>query len=157
MQRITTYLTYESQAEEAVKMYTAIFKNSKINHMEYYGDEVPGMGGKVLNADFELDGQRFLALDGGPHFKFEQGFSLYVECKDQAEVDYYWEKLSEGGEKQPCGWLKDKFGVSWQVIPTALGELITKAEGERKMAVINAMLKMSKIEIQPLQDAFDGK
>jgi predicted 3-demethylubiquinone-9 3-methyltransferase (glyoxalase superfamily) len=155
VQKITTFLTYEDKAEEAVNFYTSIFKNSKISSIERYAPEVPGMGGKVLSASFRLAGQEFIALDGGPHFKFTDGISLFVSCEDQREVDEYWEKLSAGGEKGQCGWLKDKFGVSWQVIPTALGELITKAEGAKKMAVINAMLKMTKIEIRDLQKAYD--
>lgn len=156
MQKITTYLTFEDKAEEAVKLYTSIFKNSKFHSIERYTDQVPGMEGKVFNASFELDGQQFMALDGGPHFKFSEGFSLFITCNSQEEVDYYWEKLGAGSsDSGQCGWLKDKFGVSWQIIPTALGELITKAEGPKKAAVIAAMLKMKKIVVKDLQEAYD--
>lgn len=150
MQKITSFLTFVDQAEEAMNLYVSIFKNSRIVSVTRQGDEGP-----VFTGSFELDGQPFMALNGGPHFTFANGISLFVSCQTQAEVDELWEKLSAGGEQQPCGWLKDKFGVSWQIIPTALGELMNDPDPEKAQRVMQAMLKMSKIEIKKLQEAYN--
>jgi len=149
MQKITTFLTYDHQAEEAVNFYVSIFRNSKITGINRYGE-----GGAVISATFALEGQEFMALNGGPSFNFAQGFSLFVNCETQAEVDELWEKLSEGGEKEPCGWLKDKFGVSWQIIPTALGEMLGDPDPEKAQRVMQAMLQMTKIDIAALRRAY---
>jgi predicted 3-demethylubiquinone-9 3-methyltransferase (glyoxalase superfamily) len=156
MQKITTFLTFDDQAEEAINFYTSIFPSSRIVSTTYYGDAGPGPAGTLMSATFELEGQQFMALNGGPSFSFAQGISLFVDCETQAEVDELWEKLSEGGEQGPCGWLTDKFGVSWQVIPRALGELLNDEDPERAKAVMNAMLKMSKIEIAGLREAYES-
>ncbi len=150
MQKITTFLTFVEQAEAAMNFYVAIFKNSRIVSVSRQGDDGP-----VFTGSFELDGQPFMALNGGPHFTFANGISLFVNCQTQAEVDDLWEKLSAGGEQQPCGWLKDKFGVSWQIIPTALGELLSDPDPAKAQRVMQAMLQMSKIEIKVLQEARD--
>ncbi|HSX44452.1 MAG TPA: VOC family protein [Candidatus Saccharimonadales bacterium] len=151
MQKITTFLTFESKGKEAVDFYVSIFKNSKL-----HGSMVMPGEDKLLHAAFTLDGQEFMAMDGGPHFKFEDGTSLYVTCNDQAEVDYFWEKLgSDGGQPGQCGWLKDKFGVSWQIIPNALGELMQDPDMAKAQRVREAMLKMGKIDIAGLQQAHD--
>ena len=147
MQKITTFLTFESKAKEAVDFYLSVFKNSKLNS----GMSSPD--GKLLHAAFTLDGQDFMAMDGGEHFKFEQGTSLFVTCNDQAEVDYFWEKLGEGGQYQQCGWLKDKYGVSWQIIPKQMGELMTSAAPDKAQAIMQAMLQMVKIDIAGLEAA----
>ena len=151
--KITTFLTYDGQAEEAMNLYTSVIPNSRITSTRYYGEAGPGEAGSLMTGTFELDGQEFMALNGGSSFTFGQGFSLFVSCETQEEVDDLWEKLSEGGEKGPCGWLTDKFGVSWQIIPTALGELLGDPDREKANRVMNAMLKMTKIEIAELQKA----
>jgi predicted 3-demethylubiquinone-9 3-methyltransferase (glyoxalase superfamily) len=151
--KITTFLTYDNQAEEAVNFYTSIFENSKILSTSRYGEAGPGAKGTLMTASFELAGQEFMALNGGPSFTFSQGISLFVDCETQAEVDELWEKLSEGGEKGPCGWLTDKFGVSWQIIPTRLPELLADPDREKSQRVMEAMLKMGKIEIDALERA----
>jgi predicted 3-demethylubiquinone-9 3-methyltransferase (glyoxalase superfamily) len=153
MQKITTFLTFQDKGQEAIDFYTSIFKNSKINSSMI----MPGTG-QLLYASFTLDGQDFMAMDAGAHFKFEEGFSLFVSCETQEEVDYYWEKLGEGSsDPGQCGWLKDRFGVSWQIIPTALGQLMSDSDQAKASRVRDAMLKMKKIEIAGLQKAFDGK
>jgi predicted 3-demethylubiquinone-9 3-methyltransferase (glyoxalase superfamily) len=157
MQKITTFLTFDDQAEEAVNFYTSIFPNSRIVSVTRYGEVGPGPQGSLMTASFELDGQEFMALNGGPSFTFSQGISLFVGCETQEEVDEYWEKLSEGGEKGPCGWLTDKFGVSWQVVPRILGELLHDEDPERSKRVMNAMLQMSKIEIEGLRRAYEAE
>jgi predicted 3-demethylubiquinone-9 3-methyltransferase (glyoxalase superfamily) len=154
--KITTFLTYVDQAEEAVDFYTSIFSNSRIVTATRYGEAGPGPEGSLMSATFELDGQEFMALNGGPSFSFAQGFSLYVDCETQEEVDELWERLSEGGEKGPCGWLTDKFGVSWQIIPRALPELLGDEDPEKARRVMNAMLQMGKIDIAGLQRAYEG-
>jgi predicted 3-demethylubiquinone-9 3-methyltransferase (glyoxalase superfamily) len=154
--KITTFLTYEDQAEEAVNFYTSIFQNSRIVSTSRYGEAGPAPAGTFMSASFELAGQEFIALNGGPSFTFSQGISLFVDCETQEEVDELWEKLSEGGEKGPCGWLTDKFGVSWQVVPRALGEMLNDPEPERSQRVMNAMLQMGKIEIEGLRRAYEG-
>ena len=141
MQKITSFLWFDNQAEEAMKFYASIFKNSKI-----------------LSANrFELEGQEFMVFNGGPHFKFTEAISLFVNCETQAEVDELWEKLSAGGEKRSCGWVKDKFGLSWQIIPTALGEMLNDEDDEKSGRVMKAMLQMGKIEIKKLKQAYDQK
>ncbi len=147
MQKITTFLMFNDQAEEAMNFYVSIFKNSKIV------STMPGPNGSVMGGTFQLDGEEFQAFNGGSHFKFEQGMSLFVKADTQAEIDDLYEKLSEGGEKQPCGWLKDKFGVSWQIIPPILGELLAEKDREKANRVMQAMFKMHKIDIQALKDA----
>ena len=150
MQKITTFLAYNNQAEEAANFYTTLFENSKINDVMRAGDAVMGVS-------FQLAGQQFTALNGGPSFNFSEGVSLYVDCKNQAEVDELWEKLiADGGEESRCGWLKDKFGVSWQIIPSALGELMGDKDPEKAQRVVQAMLKMNKISVADLQKAYDG-
>lgn len=157
MQKITPFLWFDGNAEEAMKFYTSIFKNSKIVEVTRYGDAGPGPKGTIMSGTFELEGQTFYALNGGPHFKFTEAISLFVSCETQPEVDTLWEKLSEGGEKSRCGWLKDKFGLSWQVIPTALGQLLRDKDPVKSKRVMNAMLQMDKIDIKLLKDAYDEK
>ena len=153
MQKITTFLTFKDQAEEAVEHYTSIFENSKILSKSYYGEAGPGEQGSLMTASFELEGQEFVALNGGSSFSFSQGISLLVTCETQQEVDEYWEKLSAGGEQGPCGWLTDKFGVSWQIVPRALSELLGDPDRDKANRVMNAMLGMGKIEIAGLEEA----
>jgi predicted 3-demethylubiquinone-9 3-methyltransferase (glyoxalase superfamily) len=157
MQRkITTFLTFDGRAEEAVDFYTSIFENSRILSTTRYEAGGPGPEGQLMSATLELAGQEFMALNGGPSFKFSQGISLYVDCEDQEEVDELWEKLTDGGEPGPCGWLTDRFGVSWQIIPRALGELLADADRDKAGRVMQAMLQMSKIEIEGLRRAYEG-
>lgn len=156
MQKITTFLTFNDQAEEAVNLYVATFKNSRIISTSRYGPGGPGPEGALMSATFELESQEFMALNGGPSFSFAEGISLFVSCETQAEVDELWEKLSAGGEQGPCGWLKDRFGVSWQVIPTTLGQMLSDPDPEKAGRVMQAMLQMSKIEIAGLQRAYEG-
>ncbi len=150
MQKITTFLTFNDQLEEAVNLYVSIFKNSKVVNMMRMGSDGP-----VFGATFELDGQRFMGLNGGPSFKFASGTSLFVNCETQAEIDDLWTKLSAGGEEQPCGWLKDKFGVSWQIVPPVLGQLLQDKNPAKAKNVMNAMLQMKKIDIAALQAAHE--
>src|SRR5438445_11185592 len=156
MQKITTFLTFNDRAEEAVKLYTSVFKNSKILSTTRYGDAGPGTKGSVMTANFELEGQEFVALNGGPSFNFSQGISLFVGCDTQQEVDTFWEKLSEGGSKGPCGWLTDRFGVSWQIVPRVLSKLLNDPDKAKASRVMKAMLQMSKIEIAELERAAEG-
>lgn len=149
-QKITTFLMFNKGAGEAMNFYVSTFKNSKII------SSMPGPDGTAMGGTFELEGQRFSAFDGGPHFTFAEGMSQWVSCETQDEIDYYYEKLSEGGEQQPCGWLKDKFGVSWQIVPPILGQLLSDPDREKAGRVMNAMLKMKKIDIQALKDAAAG-
>ena len=161
MQKISSCLWFDKQAEEAVKFYTSIFKNSKIGRTLRYGKEgfeVHGMPeGTVLTIEFWLEGQEFVALNGGPHFKFNEAVSFIVNCATQEEIDYYWEKLSEGGDpkSQQCGWLKDKFGLSWQVSPTVLAEMLADPDPKKSGSVMKVMLQMKKIDIAPLEEAFN--
>ena len=157
MQKITPFLWFDANAEEAVRFYTSIFKNSKIGEIARYGDAGPGPKGSVMVVYFELEGQEFMALNGGPVFKFTEAISFVVNCKNQEEVDYYWEKLSEGGQEVECGWLKDKFGLSWQVVPTILGELMKDKDPARRERVMKAMLQMVKIDVEGLKRAAEGK
>lgn len=156
MQKITTFLTFNDQAEEAVNLYTSLFKNSTIKSMSRYPDNVPGLGGKIMVATFQVEGQEFLALNGGPHFTFAQGISLLVNCEAQEEIDTLWEKLSEGGVQLDCGWLTDKFGVSWQIIPTVLGEMMSDKDAEKSKRVVEALWKMKKIDIAALKQAYNA-
>jgi predicted 3-demethylubiquinone-9 3-methyltransferase (glyoxalase superfamily) len=153
MSHITPFLWFDTQAEEAATFYVSIFKNSRIVGVARYGEAGPGPPGSVMTVQFELDGQPFIALNGGPHFKFNEAISFSVACKTQDEVDEFWNKLSEGGEEGPCGWLKDKYGLSWQINPTALGEMLKDPDPEKSKRVMAAMLKMKKIDIAALRKA----
>jgi len=155
-QKITTFLWFDSNAEEAVNFYVSVFKNSKIIDSTRYGEGGGGPKGTVMTICFELDGERFIALNGGPHFKFTEAISLVVNCKDQEEIDYFWEKLSEGGQKVECGWLKDKFGLSWQIVPDNLLELLTGQDQERTDRVMAAVMKMKKLDMAEMQRAAAG-
>jgi predicted 3-demethylubiquinone-9 3-methyltransferase (glyoxalase superfamily) len=152
MQKITPFLWFNGNIEEALAFYKSIFKKSKIDNI----NRLPGPNGRIMTATFELEGQKFMALDGGPMYKFTEAISFFVSCKTQEEVDDLWEKLSAGGEKSRCGWLKDKFGLSWQIIPDALGELMHGKDPIKSKRVMDAMLKMGKIEIEKLKEAYAG-
>jgi predicted 3-demethylubiquinone-9 3-methyltransferase (glyoxalase superfamily) len=153
VQKISPCLWFDTEGEEAAKFYTSVFPNSRIVDVARYGSAGPRPEGMVMTVSFELDGQKLDALNGGPDFKFNEAVSFEVSCKTQEEVDAFWSKLSEGGEEGPCGWLKDKFGVSWQIIPTALSELLSDPDREKSQRVMAAMLKMKKIEIDALEQA----
>lgn len=155
MQKITPCLWFDTQGEEAAHFYTTIFENSRILDVIRYGAAGPGTEGTVMTVAFELDGQKFVAVNGGPQFTFSEAISFQVSCETQEEVDYFWSKLSEGGEEGPCGWLKDKYGVSWQIVPTALIELVSDPDTEKSQAAMKAMLGMRKIDIEALQRAAD--
>jgi predicted 3-demethylubiquinone-9 3-methyltransferase (glyoxalase superfamily) len=155
MQKITTFLTFNDQAEKAVNLYTSIFKNSKIVSTTRYGDVGPGPKGSPMLVTFQLEGQDFIALNGGPSFKFAQGISLLVNCETQAEVDELWEKLSAGGEKLPCGWLTDRFGISWQVCPRVLLKMMNDKDPEKSGRVMKAMMGMGKLDIDALKRAYE--
>ncbi|HSS21805.1 MAG TPA: VOC family protein [Pyrinomonadaceae bacterium] len=158
MQKITTFLWFDNQAEEAIKFYTSIFKDSKIISETRWPAGGPGPAGSLLVASFQMAGQEFQALNGGPQFKFTEAISLVVNCENQEEVDYYWEKLlADGGAESQCGWLKDKYGLSWQVTPTILPELLRDEDREKAGRVMQAMMKMVKIDVQTLKDAAAGK
>lgn len=156
MQKITTFLWFDDQAEEAVKFYTSIFKNSRIKEVSTMNDARPDVDAKVLVATFELDGQEFMAMNGGPMFKFTPAISLSVNCENQDEIDYYWDRLSEGGQKVECGWITDKYGLSWQVIPSILGKLMSDKDHSKSKRVMEALMKMKKLDIATLQKAYDG-
>ena len=153
MQKIVPFLWFDNQAEDAMNYYVSLFKNSKILNVSRYGEAGPGPKGTVMSATFKLEGQEFYALNGGPHFKFSQAISFFVNCESQPEVDWLWEKLSEGGQKQQCGWLIDKYGISWQIIPTVLGELLQGKDTARAQRVMQAMMQMDKIDIKTLKQA----
>ena len=153
MQKLVPWLWFDTEGEEAAEFYTSIFPNSRIVEIARYGSAGPRPEGMVMTVIFELDGQRFGALNGGPEFKPSEAISFEVECKDQGEVDHYWEKLGAGGEHGPCGWLKDRFGVSWQIVPTRLGELLSDSDREKSQRVMAAMLQMGKMEIAELEAA----
>lgn len=159
VQKITPFLWFDDKAEEAVKFYVSIFKNSKIGHISRYGEEAARASGRpkgtAMVVTFQLEGQEFLALNGGPVFQFTEAISFLVNCETQEEVDELWEKLSQGGKEGQCGWLKDRYGLSWQVVPSVLGELLADKDGEKSSRVMKAMLQMKKIEIQTLQQAYD--
>jgi predicted 3-demethylubiquinone-9 3-methyltransferase (glyoxalase superfamily) len=156
MQKITPFLWFDGKAEEAMNFYVSIFKNSKVISVSRYGDAGPGPQGLVMSATFQLEGQDFFALNGGPQFKFTPAISLFVNCETQEEVDELWEKLSAGGRKDRCGWLQDKYGLSWQIIPSALGKLLHDKDPKKASSVMRAMLQMDKIDIQRLQQAYEA-
>jgi predicted 3-demethylubiquinone-9 3-methyltransferase (glyoxalase superfamily) len=156
MDRIAPCLWFDTEAEEAAEFYTSVFPNSRIVHVSHYGSAGPRPEGIVMEVEFELDGRSVLALNGGPQFRFTEAISLQADCKDQDEVDRLWETLSEGGEEGPCGWLKDRYGVSWQIVPSRMYELIADPDPERAQRAIAAMLQMGKIEIADLERAADG-
>lgn len=160
MQKITPFLWFDGQAEQAAKFYTSIFKNSKIGNIARYGEEGERVAGQpkgsVMTVEFELAGQKFVAINGGPQFKFTEAISFVVNCKTQAEVDWYWKKLSAGGHEVQCGWLKDKFGLSWQIVPTILVELLKDKDATKAQAVMGAMLQMVKLDIKKLKRAYDA-
>ena len=155
MQKITPFLWFDGKAEEAMSFYVSIFKNSKVVRVSRYGDAGPGSKGTVMSATFQLDGQDFFALNGGPQFTFSPAISFFVNCETQQEVDELWEKLFAGGEKDRCGWLRDKYGVSWQIIPSVLGKLLQDKDVKKANNVMKAMLQMNKIDIKRLQQAYD--
>jgi predicted 3-demethylubiquinone-9 3-methyltransferase (glyoxalase superfamily) len=155
MQKITPFLWFDDQAEEAATFYVSVFDNSRIVSVSRYGEAGPGPEGAVMTVTFQLDGQEFTALNGGPVFQFSEAVSFFVHCESQAEVDELWERLSEGGEKGQCGWLKDKYGVSWQIVPTVLGEMLSDPDPERARRVNEAMLTMTKLDIPALRQAYE--
>jgi predicted 3-demethylubiquinone-9 3-methyltransferase (glyoxalase superfamily) len=155
MQKITPFLWFDGKAEEAMNFYVSVFKNSKVGRVTRCGEGGPGPKGSVMSATFQLDGQEFFALNGGPLFKFTEAISFFVNCETQQEVDELWEKLSAGGEKSRCGWLKDKYGLSWQIIPSILGKLLQDKDAGKASRVMQAMLRMDKIDISLLQQAYD--
>ena len=156
MPRITPNLWFDTQGEEAAEYYCSIFPNSKITNVTYYGDAGPGPAGTVLTVDFVLDGQEYTAINGGPEFTFTEAISLLINCADQEEVDYYWAKLTEGGEEVQCGWLKDRYGLSWQVCPVGMLELLNDPDPERSQRAMKAMFGMKKLDIAALRAAADG-
>jgi len=156
MQKITPFLWFDNNAEEAVNFYLSIFKDAKILSVSRYGDAGPGPAGSIMVIKFRLQGQEFLALNGGPHFKFTEAISLTVNCETQEEVDHYWEKLTAGGGSPvQCGWLKDKFGLSWQIVPTILGELMEGQDARKKNNVMKALMQMVKLDIKGLKEAYE--
>lgn len=157
MPTITPFLWFDTQAEEAARFYVSVFKNSRIVSTSRYGEAGPGAKGTVMTVEFELAGRRFIALNGGPQFKFTEAVSFSIECQTQQEVDEYWRTLSEGGEEGPCGWLKDRFGLSWQVNPTVLGDMLSDRDPAKAKRAMQAMLTMKKIDIAALQRAYDGR
>jgi len=157
MQKITPCLWFDGKAEEAMNFYASVFKKSKITRIMRYGEAGPGAKGSVLSVTVELDGQEFIALNGGPNFTFSPAISLFVTCETQAEVDEFWEKLSAGGERQRCGWLKDKYGVSWQIVPSVLGEMLQDKDAGKSKQVMEAMLKMDKLDIKRLKQAYEQR
>ncbi len=157
MQKITPFLWFDGKADEAVNFYTSIFKNSKKGNIARYGEAGPGPKGSVLTVSFELEGQEFVALNGGPEFKFTPAISFWVKCETQKQIDEMWEALSRDGQEQQCGWLRDKYGVSWQIVPTLLGEMLQDKDLAKSRRVMEAMLQMTKIDIERLKRAYDQK
>lgn len=158
MQKITPFIWFDNNLAEALKFYTSVFKDSKVVNSGHVGEEGLNPGGKIFTATFQLNGVEFMGINGGPAYKPTEGVSFFIKCSNQEEVDYYWNHLtSGGGQEQPCGWLKDKFGVSWQVVPDCLGDFMSSADRVSSNRAIQAMLQMKKLDIQKLQDAFDGK
>ena len=157
MHKITPFLWFDGRAEEAANLYVSIFKNSKILNIARYGEAGPGLKGTVMMATFQLEGQEFMALNGGPHYTFSPAISFFVDCETQAEVDELWEKLSAGGSDLQCGWLKDRFGVSWQIVPRALRELMQDKDPVKSQRVFKAMLQMTKIDVEGLKRAYRGE
>jgi predicted 3-demethylubiquinone-9 3-methyltransferase (glyoxalase superfamily) len=156
MQKISPFLWFDSQAEDAMNFYTSVFRNSKVLSVMRYGDVGPGPAGTVMSATFVLDGLEFIALNGGPQFSFTPAISFFVTCRTQEEVDEVWEKLSAGGEPQQCGWLKDKYGISWQIVPAVLGEMLQDKDAAKSRRVMEAMLQMKKLDIAALDHAYAG-
>ena len=156
-QRITPFLWFDSNAEEAANFYVSVFPNSEITEISHYGEAGPAAAGSVMVVSFRLDGQEFAALNGGPEFTFNEAVSFLIDCKSQEEVDYYWDTLTEEGEPSQCGWLKDKYGVSWQVVPTVLTELLRDADRKRAGQVMRGMLQMTKLDVAELQAAYEGR
>jgi predicted 3-demethylubiquinone-9 3-methyltransferase (glyoxalase superfamily) len=156
VQQITPNLWFDTEAEEAANYYTSIFKNSRIVTVTRYPEGAPREAGMVMTVEWELNGQRFVGINGGPDFKFNEAISFQINCETQDEVDYYWEKLTEGGEEGPCGWLRDRYGVSWQVTPAGMDELFSDSDPERQRRAMDAMLKMKKLDIEALREAADG-
>ena len=154
MQKITPFLWFNDQAEEAMNFYTAIFKNSKKGQIRHNGEAGPGPKASVMSAEFELDGQAFIALNGGPHFSFTPAVSFFVNCETQSEVDDFWEKLSAGGQTQQCGWLTDKYGLSWQIVPSVLGKMLQDKDARKSASVMKAMMQMVKLDIGRLEQAY---
>jgi predicted 3-demethylubiquinone-9 3-methyltransferase (glyoxalase superfamily) len=157
MQKITPFLWFNGQAEEAANLYTSLFKNSKIGSIARYGEAGPGPKGTVMSVTFQLNGQEFIALNGGPQFTFSPAISFLVSCETQEEVDRLWEKLSEGGRKDRCGWLQDKYGLSWQIVPSVLGTMLHDKDPEKSRKVMKAMLQMDKIDIARLEQAYEAQ
>jgi len=155
-QKITPNLWFDTEAQEAAEFYCSIFKSSRIVNVSHYTEGAPREAGMVMTVEWELNGQRFVGINGGPDFKFSEAISFQVNCETQDEVDYYWEKLTEGGEEGPCGWLKDRFGLSWQIVPTALPRLLSDPDRERAQRAMAAMLKMKKLDIAGLEKAYRG-
>ncbi len=151
----TPFLWFDGKAEEAANFYVSLFENSKIRSVSHYGEDTPGTPGTVMTVAFELDGQEFVALNGGPEYKFTPAVSFMIDCKTQAEVDRFWDRLSEGGQTNQCGWLQDKFGLSWQVVPSVLMELLQDDDDKKSDAVMQAMLKMTKMDVKTLREAYD--
>jgi predicted 3-demethylubiquinone-9 3-methyltransferase (glyoxalase superfamily) len=156
-QQITPSLWFDTEAEDAANFYTSVFKNSRIVNVSRYGDAGPRPAGTVMTVEWELDGQRFVGINGGPQFKFDEAVSFQISCADQDEVDYYWERLTDGGKESQCGWLKDRFGLSWQVVPQGMGELFGDSDSERGNRAMAAMLKMKKLDIDAMRAAADGE
>jgi predicted 3-demethylubiquinone-9 3-methyltransferase (glyoxalase superfamily) len=156
LQRIVPNLWFDTEAEEAAGFYTSVFKNSRIVNVTHYPEGSPGPAGTVMTVEYELDGQRFVGINGGPQFTFDEAVSFQITCEDQDEVDSYWERLSEGGEEGQCGWLKDRYGLSWQVVPTGMEEVFADPDPERAQRAMQAMLEMSKLDIAALRRAADG-
>jgi predicted 3-demethylubiquinone-9 3-methyltransferase (glyoxalase superfamily) len=156
MQKITPFLWFDNNAEEAMNFYVSVFKNSKITSITRYGEAGPGQKGTVMTGIFQIEGQEFYALNGGPNYSFTPAISLFVNCESQQEIDELWEKLSEGGKKDRCGWLTDKFGLTWQIVPSVLGKLLHGSDSEKSKRVMNTMLKMNKLDIKSIQLAYDG-
>ena len=157
MQKINPSLWFDHEAEEAANFYVSVFTDSRIVHVARYGSAGPGPAGSVMTVDFQLRGQDFNAINGGPQFTFTEAISLLVNCESQDEVDEYWEKLSDGGQKGPCGWLKDRYGLSWQIVPTALGEMIADPDEAKSQRAMKAMLQMTKLDVAELRRAYDGR
>lgn len=158
MQKITPFLWFDGKAEEAITLYTSLFKNSKIVNITYWGEGTPFPKNQVMNGTFELDGQKFYAFDAGPQFRFTEAISFFVNCESQEEIDHFWNNLTkDGGQESMCGWLKDKFGLSWQIVPPALGEMLGDKDREKAGRVMQAMMGMKKIIISDLKKAYDGK
>lgn len=153
-QKITPFLWFDSNAEEARNFYVSVFKNAEVLSVSRYGEAGPGPAGSVMVASFRLEGQEFLALNGGPKFRFTEAVSFLIDCASQDEIDHYWDRLSEGGEQGPCGWLKDRFGLSWQVVPSILGEMLQDQNRERANRALQAMLQMTKMDIAKLEHAY---